>query len=188
MGWNSVSVPILTILAAVIPAYFVAKWQATSQFKSLRAGEFYKQKRELYKKVITLLLRIVRDRETTDELLKELRGYNSELLLVGSRRVMQTFGDFLQTVFILDSTNESVNKRFIALLGEVIKAMRRDLGLDNRWDLIKRFQWYDGLRSQFNDIAILYPKVPATRRSYFSMHFYSVKSVKKLPRKKPEQA
>jgi hypothetical protein len=178
---GQISVP--TLAVTLVPAFFVARWQAASQFKTLRKSEFYKQKHELYKRAVDVLHKIVRDRDLSDETIQKLRDINSEILLVGSRKVVQAMGDFFVTVYVFDASDNEVDKRFGALLGEVIRNMRIDLGLDSRWRLFKRFSWYDSLRVHFNDLYDIHPRLPLSRGVYVGMRLRGVKSPKKLPRK-----
>lgn len=171
------------MIVTLVPLFFAARWQAAHNFKNSRKTEFYQQKQKLYKDVADILYKIVRDKDTSEESIQRLRGVNSEILLVGSRRVVQALGDFFVTIYAMGAEDEDVNKRWVALLGEVIKCMRIDLGLDSPWYSFRRFMWYDSLRPHFYDIYDIYPTLPLSRRSYWQMRFKGVKSSKKLPRR-----
>lgn len=168
-----------TLFVTLISAFFVARWQANAQFRNGQKEKLDDEKRKVYQKLLGLLSKVIRERKAEPGTIAQLQRYSQELMLTSSGKVAKVYGDFLQTVYIFDADDDLVNKRFIILFGELVKAMREDLGNKS---FLHAFEWYDGLRPSFTDIDTLFPTTPIVAEQYVNNKELRKIDLKKLPK------
>lgn len=80
-----------------------------------------------------------------------LRDYNQKMLLTASNKVFLIYGDLMQNFYL----NAHDTKITMNLLGELILAMREDLG---HKDWLITLYWFDSIRPWIKDINKYIPK------------------------------
>ncbi len=124
---------ILTILGGFI-GYFIKDFLDKKREMN---SENIKVKREMYKEFIILLLKVINNnaRDTQGNVVpidikKEMHKFYEDYLLYSSPFVINAYGDFMQYVYKNPQSMDT--KILLGKLANVVKSMRKELGLSNK--------------------------------------------------------
>ena len=97
-------------------------------------NENAKERRQAYQDFINIIVDIFSqsDSETAEPFdIKRLYEFYKRNVLFAPPNVVNAFGNYMQFIYIMDSTDDNQNSIHMKKLSEVVKEMRRDLGLSN---------------------------------------------------------
>jgi len=153
---------ILTFIFGLLTLFFGARWQSAEKRNAVLNQKLSDKKELLYTDFIKMYMELVNNPgEDKSVIINKIRDFNERTLLVGSNKVLLTFGDLMQNFYLEESTD---TKKSMRLLGELILAMREDLG---HKDWTNNIYWFDLLRPWIKDISKYIPdKYKGFRRAY----------------------
>jgi hypothetical protein len=149
------------IWIALIGILGILLQQSYSKNMSLREG-LKNKKQKLYQDFIIFLYNVQSNAKKyeADELVKTYQDYYPKILTFASNEVVKCFGDYMQHVFsfnkeLADKGDASWNINSGEYFGDLILAIRKDLGHNKWWQYMK---WYDSSRLWLSDINIYLPE------------------------------
>lgn len=142
---------LLTWILGLVSAFFAIKWQSATKENENLKEKLSKKKEGLYISFIKMYMDLLNKKITSDELVEKIKDFNESILLVASNKVLLVYGDLTQYSFI----GENDPKKFVMIFGELILAMREDMGhKDWRYKIL----WFHPLRPWMKDINKFIPE------------------------------
>lgn len=152
-------------ILGLVTLFFGYKWHASANENEKLKDRLNLKKDELYSNFINLYMQLVQKKTEEKDVIEKMREFNEKLTLVGSNKVILTYGDFFQK--LQQSKTEEDNINNMRYFGELIITMREDLG--NK-DWLNSLKWFDVLRPWVKDmdnrISQNYFKDEKVRRFY----------------------
>lgn len=157
------NVQIITWLLGLIAAFLGVQWKTSAKENQDLKLKLSSKKEELYTRFIQLYMDVMNEKITpeNDKIVEKMRELNKEMLLVASNKVFLTYGDLMQNFF----RSPDDTKQSIRLFGELILAMREDLG---HKDWKNHLYWFDSIRPWIKDSADYTPEKYRGRRRYYN--------------------
>lgn len=156
------NVQILTWVLGLIAAFFGVKWQASAKENQILKERLSERKEELYTNFIDFIMGVFNSKTKSEEdIVEKMRFFNQKMLLTASNKVFLTYGDLMQHFY----NNLNDTKQTIRLLGEIILAMREDLG---HKDWMNNLYWFDATRPWIKDIYKYMPEKYRGRRRHYN--------------------
>lgn len=137
----------LTWSLGLVAAYLAVRWQSAAQENKTLRDKLNKKKEDLYIEIIKLYMEAVNGEVEQEEMIDKMRKINEKLTLTASNNVMLVYGDMMQTFMNIKTGAELEG---IRLFGELILAMRKDLG---HKDWLNSLYWFDPMRTFIKDIG-----------------------------------
>lgn len=148
---------------SIVSIFLTYKWQSANRENEQLKNKLNTKKEELYTEFITFYMDLIKNPK--DELATDkMRDLNKKMILVGSNKVLLTFGDFMQIIY---KTGGKDATTMLRLLGELMIAMREDLGHSD-WQ--NTTYWYDTVRPWMTDIDKVINLKSEHRRVYNNLH------------------
>lgn len=150
-------------LLSLLAAFLGIKWQtAAAENKSLKE-RLTPDKQKLYEDIIEFISNYLREGADPKQDLFKTRMISLEkrLSLIASNAVLIAFADWMQNFFD-NSPNETKARRGLILYGNIILAMRADLG-HKEWR--RPLYWFDPVRLWLKDIRDILPSKYRETRS-----------------------
>lgn len=148
----------------IVSLYLTYKWQSASTENEKLKDKLNFKKEELYTKFIEYYMSLVENPEPNQSV-KKMREFNQQMLLISSNKVLLTYGDMMQTIY---KTEGKDTTKMLRLIGELIVAMREDLGHS---DWLNQTQWYDTVRPWMKDTdKLIKLNVNGLRRTYSKIY------------------
>ena len=146
----------------MLSAFFGLKWQSSSRENELLKQRLSEKKEKLYAEWIRFYMSLMSKPNKTDKIPEEMKKLNEEILLVGSNKVLLTYGDLMQYLYQSEGDEP---KQLLRLIGELIVVMREDLG---HKDWMNSTFWGDAIRPWIKDASKFLPKDKKGLRRYYS--------------------
>lgn len=151
-----------TIFTAIFAILGIVITQLYARNNALRA-ELKTKKQKLYGEFILFLFTVIRGDHDggEDEIVKKLKAYFPKLLTYASNEVIKNTGDFMQHFYNPRDDPSKQGVIALELVGDLILAIRNDLGHKKFADLMK---WHDVARIWITDIDTYLPRNERTPR------------------------
>ena len=150
-------------ILGLIAAYFGVKWQTSAKENEGLKQKLGSKKEELYTNFIEFYMKILNSKVDQEDIVKKTQDLNQKMLLTASNKVFLTYGDLMQNFYL----NPKDTKQSLKLLGELILAMREDLG---HKDWLNNLFWFDSIRPWIKDINTYLPKKYKNFRRMYNIH------------------
>lgn len=156
LNWTT----LLPLALGLVSTFLAVKWQSSARENENLKQKLSEKKEKLYADFIKTYMDMVNKKLEGEAAAEKIREFNEKIMLVGSNKVVLTFGDLMQTIY----NDPKETKNLMRLVGELILTMREDLG--NK-DFINSLYWFDTLRPWLKDINDYIPeKYRGLRRLY----------------------
>lgn len=155
---------ILLWILGLISAFFGIKWQASSRENEHLKQKLSQKKEKLYTEFVGFYMTLLNNPEKKDEAIEEMKKLNEKMILVASNKVLLTYGDLMQTLYLTEAKKPTV---LLRLIGELFIAMRDDLG---HRDLMNSTFWGDAVRPWMKDAYKFLPKNKNGLRRIYSKY------------------
>lgn len=155
------------IWVAIIGILGVLLQQSYARNSELRT-ELKSKKQDLYSDFIVFIYNVQSNAKTYEpkELINKYQEYNPKILTYASNDVIKCFGDYMQHAYsfskeLADKGDTSWNINSGEYFGDLILAIRKDLGHSRWWQVMK---WYDASRLWVTDIKNFLPEKDRVNR------------------------
>ncbi len=148
---------------SVIGGYFAIRWQTSSRENVILRKKLSVKKESLYTEWIHFYMELINKPKSQKKTISEMRKLNESMLLIASNKVLLTYGDLMQSLYISKGGKNSI--QLLRLIGEMIVAMREDLG---HKDWLNSIFWGDAIRPWLKDVSRLLPKDKQGLRRVYS--------------------
>ncbi len=156
---------ILLSLFGLLSVYLGIRWQTSSRENESLKRKLGEKKEKLYADWIRLYMNLINNPNRKNSAVNKIKKFNEDMLLVASNKVLLTYGDLMQTLYLTDANDP---KQLLRLIGELVIAMREDLG---HKDWLNTPFWGDMVRPWMKDANTFLPKNKrGLRRQYSKLY------------------
>lgn len=143
---------ILLWVLGLISAFFGIRWQASSRENEHLKQKLSEKKEKLYTEFVGFYMTLLSNPEKKDKAISEMKKLNEKMILIASNKVLLTYGDLMQTLYLTEAKHPTL---LLRLIGELFIAMREDLG---HRDWLNSVFWGDAIRPWLNDAYKFLPQ------------------------------
>jgi len=155
---------IILWVLGLVSAYFGIRWQASTRENESLKQKLSEKKEKLYGEWINFYMSLILSPEKKNKVPEKMQKFNELMLLTASNKVLLAYGDLMQSLY---KTGGNEPKQTLWMIGELIVAMREDLG---HKDFMNSIFWGDTVRPWMKDAEIFLPKNKRGLRRVYSKY------------------